>query len=369
MEIQHAPLGIDKYEIDTPALLLDLDAMEHNLHFMRDFCRKNKVNLRPHIKTHKTPILAHKQVEAGAIGIACQKLEEAEVMAEAGLKDILVTYEMVTPQKIRRLVNLAKHANIIACVDNAKNVEDLSAAAQAERVDLDLLVEINVGHKRCGVEPGEPTLALVKRVVKAPGLKLRGLMGYAGYLMIEEDKEKRRKGSIEATTKLVETRRMVEKEGIEVEICSAGGTGTYDFDGIFEGVTEIQPGSYLTMDSKYKKVVPELREAITVLTTVVSRGAPDRASVDAGLKCITPDYGFYGWPEIKGGKGFGWVSLHEEHGNLKLSDPEPDIKPGDILELIPAHGCSTFALHDLLYGIRKGKLECIWSIAARGCFR
>jgi 3-hydroxy-D-aspartate aldolase len=369
MEIQHIPLGIGKHEIDTPVLLLDLDAMEDNLHFMQNFCRKNKVNLRPHIKSHKTPALAHKQIEAGAMGIACQKLEEAEVMAEAGLKDILVTYEMVTPQKIRRLVSLAKQANIIACVDNPKNVQDLSVAAQAEGADLDLLVEINVGHKRCGVEPGKPTLALVKEVVKAPGLKFRGLMGYAGYLMVEEDREKRRKGSLEATTKLVETRHLVEKEGIEVEICSAGGTGTFDFDGTFEGVTEIQPGSYLTMDCKYKKVVPEFQEALTVLTTVVSRGAPDRASVDAGLKCITPDYGFYGLPEVKGGEGFGWVSIHEEHGNLKLSDPVPDIKPGDTLELIPAHGCSTFSLHDILYGTRKGKLECVWSISARGCFR
>ncbi|MFQ6110635.1 MAG: DSD1 family PLP-dependent enzyme, partial [Nitrospinota bacterium] len=327
------PLGRHKLEIDTPALLLDMDLMERNLKRMADFCRSAGCNLRPHIKTHKAPELARRQVAEGAIGIACQKLEEAEVFVEHGLDNILITYQVVTPEKIRRLIELSKRAMVIVCADDAKNIKDLSEAAMAEGVELNVLVELNVGHNRCGVEPGEPGLELTQKVLSSPGLNFRGLMGYMGPIMFEVDREKREAGAREATGMLVETRKLLEKKGIEVEICSAGGTGTYDIDASFPGVSEIQPGSYLTMDARYKNIVPEFGNALSILTTVVSRPAKERAILDTGLKSTTPDFLWFGFPIFKEeSRGIEFKSLNEEHCILGLTDPVPDLKLGDKVE-------------------------------------
>jgi D-serine deaminase-like pyridoxal phosphate-dependent protein len=369
MQVGVESVGVSKWELDTPALLLDLDAMERNLNFMADFCREKSCNLRPHIKTHKTPYLAHRQIEVGAIGITCQKLEEAELFSACGFEDILLTYEVVAPRKIRRLVELAKRTRVIGCVDDEKNVLDLSHAAQAAGAELSLLVEVNVGQNRCGVEPGRPSLDLARKVIAAPALRFRGLLGYAGFLMGEEDRTKRESGARQATGHLVASRELLEGEGIEVEICSAGGTGTYNIDAGFPGVTEIQPGSYLTMDAKYHRVVPEFECALTALTTVVSRPAKDRAILDVGSKSITPDYDRFGIPEARDLDGLLLSALHEEHGLARLENPSRDLRPGDVLELIPGHGCSTLSLHDRLYGVRGETVEAIWPIAARGLFR
>jgi len=357
---------VHKYDIDTPTLLVDLDVMEENILKMASFFSNAKSNLRPHAKTHKTPIIAHKQLEAGASGIACQKLGEAEIMAESGIKDILVTNQVVGEHKIWRLVNLAKHSGVIVAVDSIENMRSLSLAASGKRTKLDVVIEVNVGMNRCGVEPGKPTLSFAKKMLECKGLEFRGLMGYEGHAVFIDDYRKREIECKKAMNLLIKTKDMLQDAGVNVEIASAGGTGTYNITGKYPGVTEVQAGSYVLMDARYKKVVPEFGCALTLLCTVISRPARDRLVIDAGMKSISQEFGK---PYVKGIEELEIVHLSEEHGILKLKNPAIEMNVGDKLELIPSHVCTTMNLHDKLYGIRDDQVETIWLIAARGRFR
>ena len=358
-------IGINKEEIDTPALLIDLDVMEDNIAKMARFFKGVSAELRPHVKTHKTPIISHKQIQAGAIGVTCAKLGEAEAMVRAGIEDVLIANQIVGTQKIARLVNLAKHTDLMLAVDNPQNVDELSAACIAKGVTLRVLIEVDTGMERCGVDPGEPTLELARRVCDAKGLKFAGLMGYEGHTVMIETKVERQRETEKSVDILVDMKRLLEKNGIPVEIISGGGTGTYDITGSYPEMTEIQAGSYVLMDAQYT-TIEGIGEtfgcALTLLTTVISRPKPDRIITDAGMKVLTREFDL---PQPQNIDGLELVSLSEEHGKL-VADESVSLKIGDKFEILPTHGCTTINLHDNFYGIRDGKLECIWKIEARG---
>ena len=357
-------VGRKKDDIETPALLIDLDVMENNLRRMAAFFAGQRAALRPHAKSHKCPALAHRQLQAGAIGITCAKLGEAEVMAAAGISDILIANEVVGPRKIDRLMHLARRADVMVEVDSPQNVEALSAAAVAHGVQLRVLVEVNVGHNRCGVEPGGAALALSQKVTQSEGLRYAGLAGYEGHLVLVKDRVQREAGCHLSMQRLVSSRELVERNAIPVEIVSAGGTGTYDITGAWPGVTEVQAGSYLLMDTTYRELGLGFGNALSVLSTVMSRPTDRRAVADAGMKAMTLEFGV---PEVKGRADVRLAHLAEEHAILELD--RRGLEPGEKIEFIPSHVCTTVNLHDEFYGIRNGLVECVWEIAGRGRFR
>ena len=358
------PIGCAKEDIDTPALLIDLPAMERNIARMAAFFADKPAKLRPHAKTHKCPIIAQKQLAAGsAVGITCAKLGEAEVLVEGGIRNILIANQIVGRQKIARLVGLARHAEIMVAVDNPENVADLAAAAQAAGATIGVLVEVNVGMNRCGVEPGEPALALARVVAASKGLRFLGLQGYEGHLVMHPSPEERREKALADMAKLVETRRLIERSGLEVKIVSGVGTGTYNISGTLPGIDEVQAGSYVFMDTKYRSVGIDFECALTVLATVISRPTPTLAITDAGAKVLTYEFGM---PEVKGIPGATLKKLSEEHGTVVFEAPNRELKVGDKIEFIVSHGCTTINLHDRYFAVRDGRLEAVWPIAARG---
>lgn len=371
MNITSEPfIGMQKTELDTPALLIDLDKMEANIQTMADYFTTVNAMLRPHVKTHKTPIISHKQIAAGAIGVTCAKLGEAEAVIHAGVRDVLIANQVVGSHKIARLINLARHSEIMVAVDNPQNVRDISEAAAAKGVTVRMLVEVNVGMNRCGVESGKPALELAKQIRQSPNLKFEGLMGYEGHTVAKPDLKEREANVREAMQHLIDAKHYLEKHGVEVSIMSGGGTGTFNITGGIPEMTEVQAGSYIFMDSTYRNVegVGEQFDcSLSVLATVVSRPAPDRVIVDTGLKVLAKEFGI---PQPIGITGVEMTGLSEEHGTLKfvgqVSDADVPLTPGDKIEILPTHCCTTVNLHDRYYGIRNGIVESVWDIAARG---
>ena len=359
-----ARVGSPIEDVDTPVLLLDMDVMEHNITAMADSVRNTSIQLRPHAKTHKTPLIAHKQMAAGAIGITCAKLGEAEVMVAGGIHDILIANQIVGRQKIARLVRLARHADLMVAVDDARNIADLSHAAQAAGASLRVLVEVNVGMRRCGVEPGQPAFDLAYIIDQAPHLTFAGLMGYEGHLVFVPSLEERVQRVRSDLQALIDTAEFVEANGLPVEIVSSGGTGTAMITSTLPRITEIQAGSYVFMDGRYKTIEGvEFSCALSLLTTIVSRPAPDRIIIDAGMKTISHEFGL---PRFKNRDDLELLGLSEEHGTVKLTDSSAHLQPGDTLELIPSHGDTTLNMHDTYYCVRNGQVEALLPIAARG---
>lgn len=367
--MDHPSIGYPVATIDTPALVICLEDLEYNIATMANFFRNKIAKLRPHVKTHKTPFLANKQMKAGAIGITCQKLSEAEVMARAGIRDILIANQIVSEQKIKRLIQLARYNDIKVAVDSKANIQDISKVAQNEGVTVGILVEVDVGMNRCGVPPGNPALQLAAETKKHKNLRFMGLMGYEGHTVFIPSYAERTREATKALALLVETKKLAEDNGLECLIVSAGATGTYDIAGSFPGVTEVQAGSYVTMDAKYntvERIGGVFRQALTLLATVISRPSRDRAVIDAGMKSISYEFGM---PTVK--IGHNWLelsSLAEEHGIIQLPSSKIDLDPGEVVELIPTHGCTTFNLHDYIYCVRDGIVEGVWPIEARGKF-
>jgi D-serine deaminase-like pyridoxal phosphate-dependent protein len=354
-------IGQPKWEVDTPALLLDIAAVELNIAQMAAWFVDKPCKLRPHVKTHKLPLVARMQLEAGAIGITCAKLSEAQVFLEHGFQDILIANEIVGQTKIRRLIGLVRYGHIMVCVDHARNAEELSQAAEKADLQLDVLVEVNVGLNRCGVAPGPPTLELAQRIQGLAGLRFRGVMGYEGGLYVKDPEEKQAK-CLQANQTLVATRDLLINAGIPVEIVSAGGSNTYNLTGAYPGITDVQVGSYVTMDLHNEDYGLGFRQALSLLTTVISRPEPDRAVIDAGLKAISQDAGLPGCRR----SGISVTRLNEEHGHLRIEDPDDALKPGDKVELIPSHGCTTIPLHDVYVLVRGSRIESVLPIGARG---
>ena len=370
MNISEPFIGMHKTELDTPALLIDLDKMEANIETMANYFNTVNAELRPHVKTHKTPIIAHKQIAAGAIGVTCAKLGEAEAVIHAGIRDVLIANQVVGTQKIARLINLAKHSEIMVAVDNSENVQAISEAAAAKGATVRMLVEVNIGMDRCGVESGEPALALAEQIRRSPNLVFEGLMGYEGHTVAKPKHAERDAAAREAMQRLVNAKHYLEKHGVAVSIMSGGGTGTFNITGSIPEMTEVQAGSYVLMDSTYYNVEgigAHFDCALSVLATVVSRPTANRVIVDTGLKVLAKEFGI---PQPVGVTGIEMTGLSEEHGTLKTvgqgSDENASLKPGDKLEILPTHCCTTVNLHDRYYGIRNGIVESVWDIAARG---
>jgi D-serine deaminase-like pyridoxal phosphate-dependent protein len=358
------PPGTPKEDLDTPALLLDLDAVEDNIEKMAAFFRGGTVRLRPHVKTHKTVVFAHKQIAAGAIGMTCAKVGEAEVLVAGGIRDVLIANQVVGRRKLERLTGLVRHADVKVAVDDRRNVVELGRVAREAGVTIGVLLEVDVGMLRCGVVPGAPAVALARQVAETPGVRFRGVMGYEGHIVMLPDLEKRRLEARKSMQLLTETADAIRAAGIPVEIVSGGGTGTFDVSGTYPGITEIQAGSYISMDGRYREVGAPFRCALTVLATVISRPRREYLVVDAGMKAITHEFGL---PLVVGVPGATVVKLAEEHGKIELANPaEVALEPGDKLELLPTHGDTTINLHERYYALRAGRLEVVWEIPARG---
>lgn len=365
MVLDRLVLGIDKYAIDTPALLLDLRLLEHNIRTMARFISGTKTYLRPHVKGHRTPMIAHKQMEAGAKGITCAKVSEAEVMIECGMQNVFVANQVVGESKIARLVRLNEKSEVSVAVDNLENARCISEAALAKGMKIDVLVEIDVGTHRCGLTAGKPVVAFTKELEKYRGLKMKGLMAYEGFVSSIIDFKEREEVCKRALSKVIETRDMLKDAGVSVERVSAGTTGTYRICANYPGITEIRAGSYALSSAKHKAISPEFEIAFTLLSTVISRPSQDRAVIDAGRNAISYDQGL---PLVKGLEGIKLVSLYDEHGILEIENSGVKLEVGDKIELVPTHPCTTVALHDKMFCVKEGILEDVWDIKTRGKF-
>ncbi len=366
MSPPYPPLGASLDEIDTPALLLDLDAFERNLRKMADFLAGRGVALRPHVKTHKCSEIAKRQIAAGAQGLTCAKLGEAEVMADAGVRGLLIANQIVGPLKIRRLVELAKRSDVIVAVEAVENAREISSAAQAAGVQVNAIIEVDTGMARCGTRPGEETLALAREMARLPGLRFRGVMGYEGHAVLVRDLEERKRLALESASALVQEAERLRADGLECEIVSAAGTGTYAITSGVPGITEIQAGSYCVMDTTYREVTPEFGNALSILSLVISRRGDEWLVTDMGKKAATEEFGL---PELCDAPGAKLVSLSEEHAKLEILDPSCALRPGDRVRFLPSHCCTTINLHDEFFCLRGGRLEAVWPIDARGKVR
>jgi len=364
MPVNYLPApGTAIEEFETPALVVDLDVAEMNLRKMQSFADKHGMGLRPHSKTHKSPYWAHKQLDAGAIGITCSKVGEAEVLVDGGVREVLIANEIVGTKKIARLAALERRANVAVAVDNAENVRELSDAAEAIGVKIGVLVDVNVRIARCGVEPGEPATTLAKVVDGLTGLRFDGLMGYEGHVTAGE--EEKRQIVAEAMDKFKYAKDEVESAGLQVQVMSAGGTSTYMETAKIDHVTEIQCGSYIFMDGKYLDEMSDFDLALTVVSTVISRPTPERAILDIGRKSMNAETGL---PRVVSPTGATLVGLNEEHGILELEDEAQGLRIGEQVRLLPMTAATTINIHDFYFCVRNGILEEVVPVAARGRF-
>ena len=357
-------------DVDTPALLLDLDAFEFNIQLMAGFAEKFKINHRPHAKTHKSPVVAQKQIAAGAVGQCCQKVAEAEILVAGGIHDVLVSNQIVGRRKLDRLAGLARCANISVCVDDNDNINQINAAAQRFNANIEVLVEIDIGAGRCGVAPGKAAVELAKSISNNSNLTFGGLQAYQGKAQhIRGFGE--RKIAIEKAGKLVKkTIHLLSEADFECRLVTGAGTGTFQFEADSGIWNELQAGSYCFMDADYGlnlnesgEFIDTFRNSLFIWSTVMSHSTKDRAVVDAGHKAASIDSGL---PHVADLKDVRYVSASDEHGSLALGPDAVDIKIGQKLRLIPGHCDPTVNLHDWYIGIRNGIVESIWSVEARG---
>lgn len=358
-------IGRPVTEADTPALLVDIDALRENIDRMAAFFEAKPCGLRPHFKSHKCASIARMQIKAGAVGITCAKLGEAEVVADAGIADILIANQIVGASKIARLVELARRASPMVAVDSPENVRELSEAASGAGVTIRVLVEVDIGMNRCGVGVGEPALELASIVAASPGLSFEGLQGYEGHLVLLRDDKERADKTREALRTLVDTRRLIEGSGLPVHIVSGGGTGTYEITGDYPGIDEVQAGTYATMDWWYGEIRPEFRQAISICTAICSRPRTGVAIVDVGTKGVGADFGPPVLKNVPGGEVGRFGS--EEHTILTIPDSGPRL--GDKIEMIPSHGCVTCNLYREFVVHKDGIVIDIWPIDGSGKLR
>ena len=368
MQSPPARSGDSVEDIDTPALVVDLDAFERNLDLMANAVRGAGVALRPHAKSHKCPDIAHAQVGRGAIGICCQKVGEAEAFVAAGIRDVLVTNEIVGAGKLERLARMARSARIGVLADDAANVRHIGAAARAAGVAIDVLVEVDVGANRCGTAPGAPALAVAQAIARTPGLSFRGIHAYHGAAQHLRAPEERRAAIARAAEQAGETKAAIEAAGIACPTITGAGTGTWQHERDSRVYTEIQPGSYVFMDADYQRnaLGPDqhaFEQSLFVLATVMSAPVRERAVVDAGLKAFAFDSGP---PLVYGVRGLTYAKASDEHGVLAVAPDAPPPLIGDRLWLIPGHCDPTVNLYDWIVGVRGTRVECLWPVAARG---
>ena len=372
-----AVVGMAIEEVDTPALLVDLDAFERNLQRMADAISGSDARLRPHSKTHKCPVVAMRQIDHGAVGVCCQKVGEAEVMVYGGVGDVLVSNQIVGAPKLARLAALARQAKIGVCADDAGNVGDLDAAAGAAGVTLDVLVEIDVGAGRCGVAPGAPAVALAKTIDQAKNLRFAGLQAYHGRSQHIRAYDERRAAAETAIDQTKDTVARLGEAGLSCDIVGGAGTGTYQFEAASGVYNELQAGSYVFMDVDYGKneaedgaAFADFENSLFVYATVMSRVVDERAMLDAGLKALSVDSGM---PRLWDVPGVEFVGASDEHGKLSIDGDVAGgnryLKVGDKVHLVPGHVDPTVNLYDWYVGIRDGRVESLWPITARGLLR
>jgi 3-hydroxy-D-aspartate aldolase len=365
-----AEIGMTLEEVDTPALVLELDAFERNLRRLPDRIAGRDVRLRPHAKTHKCPVIALRQIALGAVGVCCQKVGEAEAMVHGGVPDVLVSNEIVGPSKLRRLAALARIARIATCIDDESQIAPLDAAARAFDVTLSVLVEVNMGGDRCGVEPGAPALRLAEAIGRSAALRFAGLQAYHGSAQHLRSLAERRAAIAQAVERAASTRALLAEHGIACPVITGAGTGTFALEAASGVYTELQCGSYVFMDADYGRnldgdgqPIRDFEHSLFVWTTVMSRPTDDRAVLDAGLKALSVDSGM---PLIQGHEEAEYVRASDEHGKVLLKRPTNRLRIGDKVKLIPGHCDPTVNLYDWYVGVRNGRVEALWPITARG---
>lgn len=358
-------IGHPKFELDTPVLCIDLDLMESNIRRMSEFLRRQGKSWRPHAKCHKTPAVALKEIAAGAIGVTVAKVSEAEVMAAAGVRDILIANMIVGQPKWERLAALCSWADPIVACDHFTQVEPLSEICVRNGVTCRVIIEMNIGLDRVGTRPGRDTLDLALAISKLKGIEFVGIMGYEGHLLRIESADEKRKQIYDAMSVLAECADKLRRDGLRCDIVSAGGTGSYQISAECPGITELQCGGGIFADPFYLQGcnVSGLDSSLTVLATVVSRPTLDRAVLDSGRKTLNPDVQL---PIIKGWPDATVKRLSAEHCELTLGPQSQNLKIGDKVELIVGYADFTTPLHDHFYGFRGERLEVVWPILGRG---
>jgi 3-hydroxy-D-aspartate aldolase len=355
-----AKVGQRLEEVDTPALVLDLDAFERNLEVL---VRKipSRVRVRPHAKTHKSVDIALRQIAKGAVGVCCQKVSEAQALIEGGVKDILVSNEVVGAAKIARLAAISSKAKVGVCVDDIANLREIAAT----KAKLDVYVELEVGMKRCGIPPGEAAVALVKEILKFPHLRFAGLHAYHGRAQHMRAMEERRSVIAKAAEGVQRMKELLRKEKIEVPIVTGAGSGTFMFEVESGTWDEIQPGSYVFMDADYARnewlpPLPRFEHSLFILSTVMSRPSEAYAILDCGLKGHSVDSGM---PGVWQRPGLEYTHASDEHGFLE----GPQVPPlGEKVLLVPGHCDPTVNLYEWYVCVRGGKVEALWPVSARG---
>ncbi|MGH9968798.1 MAG: alanine racemase [Pyrinomonadaceae bacterium] len=360
-------------DLDTPAVVIDLDVMEQNLSRMADYCRRQNLKLRPHTKSHKIPELASRQIASGATGITVAKIGEAEVMLNAGINNVLIAYPIVGAEKAKRLARIAERASITVSLDSEEAALTISSATVEQRTSVGILVELDVGFGRCGLANEAELLALAQYVSSLPGLEFKGLMFYPGQFVVGP--EQRAALRIHVNDLLGRTLETFARAGLPLSTVSGGSTPTAYESGLFLGVTEVRPGMYIFNDRNMVGVGAASLEncALSVVVTVVSNSVTGQAIIDGGSKTFSSDRYLAG-----DGRGFGIVKedlaaqlehLSEEHGHLNIQQSDRRYRVGDRLTIIPNHVCSTVNMHDEICGVRGEKVETVWRVAGRGKVR
>ena len=368
-----ARVGDALTDVDTPALILDLDHFEANLVRLMSAVKGNNVSVRPHAKSHKCVEIARRQVAAGAIGICCQKTSEAEPFLAGGIIDVLITNEVVGERKLTQLAQLAARyarSKVGVCVDQLRVVEQMAQACAKARATLDVYIELDVGHNRAGVTDVADIIAIGREIAAHSSLSLRGLHAYFGNAQHRRSVAERRQAIEQATASALSAQRALIEAGLRCDVITGGGTGTFMFEATGGVYTEIQPGSYALMDVDYAKNEQELswprfEQSLTILTTVMSRRhdeGSDRATLDAGLKSFSTDSG----PALPAFAGWQVSGVSDEHTVLERYGVGPDLSLGDKPLLIPGHIDPTVNLHDWIVAVRGGRVEAVWPIDARG---
>ncbi len=368
--IPAANIGENWKNIDTPALVVDLDNLEHNLTIMADYAKQQKVRLRPHSKSHKCPAIAHQQIALGAVGVCCQKVSEAEVMVNHGVLDVLVSNQVVGRTKLDRLAALALQAKIMVCVDDLSNIKEMNESAKAFGATINVLVEVNVGSGRCGVLPQEPVLALAEAIMSCENLNFSGLQAYHGVAQHIRSYEGRRRAILQATHQVEQTIKLLSLHDIECDVVGGGGTGTYIFEATSGIYNELQVGSYVFMDHDYAlnlddqgQQINDFKQSLFIKTSVLSKPEVDRCVLDAGLKAYSTDSGL---PVVYNIENAEVLGAADEHTKIRFDSSLPVPRLGDSVTLLPSHCDPTVNLHDWLIGIRNSQVQTLWPIAARG---
>ena len=362
-------VGSDVYDLPTPLLMVDLNILEQNLDTLADISKAAGVVCRPHSKSHKSPFIARKQMDRGAVGICCVKVSEAEVMVQSGITDIAITSPVVNATMIGRMVALSRHAEISVVTDTVDNVRAIAEACRVWDCTLNIVIEVEVGQRRCGVKDATTALRILEEVDSSPHLEFAGLQGYQGKLQLEPDFVKRREGVKKAYGELQNVVAALTERKISIPVLTGGGTGTMPIDVDLGVLTELQPGSYPFMDTRYCNIgwdesgaKPPFQSSLSVLGTVLSRPSSTEAILDTGWKALSLDGGT---PTPADLDGASFQFAGDEHGVIAFEGQTP-LNVGDVVKIFPSHCDTTLNLYDHAVGVRNGIVEISWRIETRG---